>query len=148
MCVRLSAALVRGVIRAGRPHPLCQQTVKPYSNSLLATIWSRRCKKNISRPMPARLSVRWSLALWGNAPVKWGEANRHAAEQLLSDPSSYTWHRREPTFVFPLPRASVWSKREPGQRWGPETQVNLHNNVSGGVTGQSVHVGLCVTASL
>lgn len=44
ICGRLSAVLVHGVIRAGRPHPLCQQTVKHYSHHLLATIGSLRCK--------------------------------------------------------------------------------------------------------
>lgn len=44
ICGRLSAVFVHGVIRAGRPHPLCQQTVKHYSHSLLVTNGSLRCE--------------------------------------------------------------------------------------------------------
>lgn len=46
ICGRLSAVFVHGVIRAGRPHPLCQQTVKHYSHSLLVTNGSLRCENN------------------------------------------------------------------------------------------------------
>lgn len=44
ICGRLSAVFVHGVIRAGRPHPLCQQTVKHYSHSLLVKNGSLRCE--------------------------------------------------------------------------------------------------------
>lgn len=44
ICGRLSAVFVHGVIRAGRPHPLCQQTVKHYSQRLLVTNVSLRCE--------------------------------------------------------------------------------------------------------
>lgn len=37
---RLSAVLVHGVIRAGRPHPLCQQTVKHCNYSPMVTTGS------------------------------------------------------------------------------------------------------------
>lgn len=142
---RLSAVLVHGVIREGRPHPLCQQTLKHYSHSLVVTNGSLRSENIEKSANEGALGSLWYVTLH--------DGRRHLSEARREPPGCWP-------STFPLISINTASKRarfvfkvlSQGfiKGWDVAVMsiwVNLHINVSGGVTAQSVHVALCITAS-
>lgn len=101
----------------------------------------RKCMTNI----PTSIKVRFKDRLYSSVPM-----DRCLAPHLISSPLSKTPDQSLASICIYSPRSEslqVLHQRIKRSRDDNEGQVNLHNNVSGGVAWQSFRLALCVSVS-